>query len=64
MFSKGQIIFALLFFVAFVIGISWAYLKDKKSNTFYFKGSYKVLIVIVIVFFVLFGLVKIKHLMF
>lgn len=64
MFSKGQLIFALVFFVAFVIAITWAYSKDKKSNQVFFKGSYKVLIVIVLVFFILFGLVKAKHLLF
>jgi len=64
MFSKGQIAFAIFFFVAFVIGISWAYLKDKKGNQAFFKGSYKVLIFVVAVFFILFGLVKLKHLVF
>jgi hypothetical protein len=64
MFSKGQLIFAVLFFVAFVIAITWAYSKDKQSNKFFFKGSYKVLIFIVLVFFLLFGLVKMKHLIF
>lgn len=64
MFSKGQIAFAIFFFIAFVIGISWAYLKDKKGNSDFFKGSYKVLIFVVAVFFILFGLVKLKHLVF
>lgn len=64
MFSRGQLIFALLFFIAFVIGITYAYGKDKKGNKTFFKGSYKVLIFILIVFFLLFGLVKIKHLLF
>jgi len=63
-FSKGQIIFAILFFIAFVIGITWAYMKDKKRNKLFFKGSYKVLVVIVVVFFALFGAVKMKHLFF
>ena len=64
MFSKGQIIFALLFFVAFVIGISWAYGKDKIYNKVFFKGSYRVLLFSVFVFFALFGIVKLKHLLF
>jgi cytochrome bd-type quinol oxidase subunit 1 len=64
MFSKGQILFAIFFFVAFVIGISWAYSKDKKSNKEFFKGSYKILIFALIVFFILFGLVKLKHFLF
>ena len=64
MLSKGQIVFAILFFIAFVIAISWAYMKDKKSNQAFFKGSYKVLIFVVLIFFLLFGLVKVKHLLF
>jgi hypothetical protein len=64
MFSKGQITFALIFFVAFIIAITWAYAKDKHGNKAFFKGSYKVLIFIVLVFFLLFGLVKLKNLIF
>jgi Ca2+/H+ antiporter len=64
MFSKGQIIFAIVFFIAFVIAITYAYLKDKQGNSDFFKGSYKILIFVVIVFFILFGLVKVKHLFF
>lgn len=64
MLSKGQIIFAIVFFVAFVIAIAWAYSKDKHGNKLFFKGSYKVLIFIILVFFLLFGLVKMKNLLF
>jgi hypothetical protein len=64
MFSKGQIIFAILFFVAFVVAITWAYSKDKQGNKAFFRGSYKVLIFIVLIFFLLFGLVKMKHWLF
>lgn len=64
MFSKGQIIFAILFFVAFVIAITWAYAKDKKGNSAFFKGSYKVLLFIILIFFLLFGVVKMKHWLF
>lgn len=64
MFSKGQLIFALLFFVAFVVAITWAYSKDKKGNQVFFRGSYKVLLAIVVIFFLLFGLVKAKHWLF
>lgn len=64
MFSKGQIIFALLFFVAFVIAMYWAYGKDKAKNKDFFKGSYKVILFVVLVFIVLFGVVKLKPLLF
>ncbi len=61
MFSKGQQIFALLFFITFVVGISWAYGKDKVGNKDLFKGSYKILLAVLVVFFALFGVVKLKH---
>jgi len=64
MLSKGQIVFAVLFFIAFVVAITWAYTKDKQGNRAFFKGSYKVLLFVVLVFFLLFGLVKIKHMLF
>jgi len=62
MFSRGQLIFALIFFICFVIGIIWAYRKDKGTNRSLFKGSYKVLLFAALVFFALYGLVKLKHL--
>jgi len=61
MFSKGQIIFAILFFTGFVISIALAYRNDKQKNSTLFKGSYKVLIFIVVVFLALYGIVKLKH---
>jgi len=64
MLTRGQVIFAIVFFVTFVIAITYAYMKDKKGNQVFFKGSYKVLIFIICVFFILFGLVKLKHLLF
>ncbi|MFL5762393.1 MAG: hypothetical protein ACJ77K_00540 [Bacteroidia bacterium] len=63
MFSRGQLIFALVFFICFVIGIIWAYRKDKGGNKAFFKGSYKVLLFSLFVFFALYGLVKLKHLL-
>jgi hypothetical protein len=64
MFSKGQIIFALVFFIAFVIAIIWAFRKDKKDNKSLFKGSYKILLFSLFIFFALFAVVKLKHLFF
>ncbi len=61
MFSKGQIVFAFIFFVMFIIGIIWAYRKDKIHNKIMFKGSYKVLLFALFIFFALYGLVKLKH---
>ncbi len=61
MFSKGQIVFAAVFFIAFVIAMVWAYGKDKKKNMLFYKGSYKVIVFVLLVFFLLFGIVKLKH---
>lgn len=61
MFSRGQLIFALVFFLAFVVGIIWAYRKDKGINKQMFKGSYKVLLFALFIFFALYGIVKLKH---
>ncbi|WP_317174160.1 hypothetical protein [Nonlabens antarcticus] len=38
MFSQGQIIFGVCFFVAFVILISFMYIKDKKLHRKNYKG--------------------------
>lgn len=63
MFSQGQITFGVLFFIFFVIGIIWAYRKDIKKNTSYFKGSYKVLLFVIVVFIAMYGVVKLKQLL-
>ncbi len=44
MFSKGQLIFALLFFISFVIAMVFAYRKDLKTHQIFYKGNYKILI--------------------
>ncbi len=44
MFSTGQLIFAILFFVVFVIAIAYQYGKDKKVHKAYYKGTVWVLI--------------------
>ena len=44
MFSKGQLIFAGLFFIAFVIAITYSYKKDILIHQKVYKGSYKILI--------------------
>ena len=47
MFSTGQLIFAILFFVAFVIGVAYQYRKDKKVHKAYYKGTVWILIAFV-----------------
>ena len=64
MFSKGQITFAMIFAVTFIIAIICAYRKDKLGNKKFFSGSYKILLFSAFVFFALFGIVKLKHFFF
>ena len=54
MFSTGQLIFALIFVIAFTTIIIISYKKDRFSNQNYFKGSYKILISFIIAFVILF----------
>jgi amino acid transporter len=44
MFSQGQLIFAAVFAVAFIIISVVVYRKDAKLHSKVYKGSYKVLI--------------------
>lgn len=44
MFSSGQIIFGILFAIAFIIILVFAYGKDKALHKKYYKGSIWVLI--------------------
>jgi hypothetical protein len=44
MFSTGQLIFALLFFIAFVIAMVFSYRKDAKLHQLFYKGNYKILL--------------------
>jgi hypothetical protein len=61
LFTKGQLTFAALFFITFVIVIASTYRFDKAINKSYFKGSYKVLLFMFSVLIVLYGIVKIKR---
>jgi hypothetical protein len=56
MFSSGQLLFALCFFVAFVVIIFLSYRKDKKRQGAYFNGSYKILISFLIALSLLFAI--------
>nr|WP_296347188.1 hypothetical protein [Winogradskyella sp.] len=44
MFSTGQLIFGLLFFIAFVIVIAFQYRKDKRIHKTHYKGTVWILI--------------------
>jgi len=43
MFTKGQLIFGILFFIAFAVIIGYTYRKDLKLHKRYYKGSIWVL---------------------
>lgn len=43
-FSQGQLVFAALFVVAFVIAAVYSYRGDKTLHSQFYKGSYKILI--------------------
>jgi hypothetical protein len=47
MFSTGQLIFAILFLIAFVAVISYTYRKDLKLHKRYYSGTIWVLIAFV-----------------
>ncbi|MBC9796209.1 hypothetical protein [Sinomicrobium weinanense] len=44
MFTTGQLIFALFFFVAFALVVFFSYRKDKKLHARHYTGSIKILI--------------------
>jgi len=49
MFSKGQLIFAAFFFIAFTIAMVWSYKKDIKIHKKYYKNSFIVLISLILI---------------
>ena len=48
MFSKGQLIFAALFLIVFVMAMIWSYKKDIKIHKKYYKNTFVVLISIIL----------------
>jgi len=58
MFSQGQLVFAVCFFVAFVIAMIYAYRKDAMLHKTFYKGNYKILIGFILFILILF-LIKI-----
>ena len=44
MISTGQLIFAILFFIAFTVVIIFSYRKDKRLHKKYYKGSVWILV--------------------
>ena len=58
MFSQGQLVFAVCFFVVFVIVMIFAYRKDANLHKIFYKGNYKILIGFIVFILILF-LIKI-----
>ncbi|AOC95922.1 hypothetical protein BB050_02828 [Flavobacterium anhuiense] len=58
MFSQGQLLFGVCFFIAFVIIMIFAYRKDLKLHKVFYKGNYKVLLAFLL-FIVLLFVIKI-----
>ena len=56
MFSTGQLIFAGIFFVVFVIVIVFSYRKDIRLHRKYYKGTKYVLLAFLIFLGILFAL--------
>ncbi|MFN3136653.1 MAG: hypothetical protein ACE37L_03150 [Allomuricauda sp.] len=54
MFSTGQLIFAALFFIAFVVIISLSYRKDKKLHKKNYKGVIWILVSFITFIIILF----------
>ena len=53
MFTKGQLIFAALFVIAFFVLMIWSYYKDTKRHEIHYKDSiFKVGLVCILIIFV------------
>lgn len=62
MFTKGRILFALFFVIAFATAVVWSYRKDIKERANVFKGSKKT-IAIIFTFLILFlGIIQLLKL--
>ena len=48
MFSKGQLIFAIIFIIAFSGLITYTYFKDKRIHKLYYKKSYVILLIFIL----------------
>ncbi len=49
MFSKGQLIFAGLFIIAFTLLMIWSYRKDLKIHKKYYKNTFIIIIAVFLI---------------
>lgn len=62
MFSTGQLIFAGLFLISFIIVMIFAYRKDLKLHKKYYRGSLMVLVAFLVFIAILFFIkTKLNH---
>ena len=54
MFSKGQLIFGVTFFLVFIVIMFFSYRKDIAIHKIYYKGNYKVLLAFIVFILMLF----------
>ena len=52
--TPGHWIFAALFTVVFLVGLVWSYRKDGEVHRLHFGGSFRILLGIVVLLFVIF----------
>jgi len=48
MFTKGQLIFAIIFVIIFTLIISYSYVRDSSLHKEYYKNTYVILIVFIV----------------
>jgi len=48
MFTKGQLIFAIIFVILFALVIGYSYIKDANLNRVYYKNTYVILIIFIV----------------
>lgn len=62
MLSSGKLIFAAIFAAVFIGAMIWSYKKDSISTKIHFKGAYRTILFILLLFLALFLFVKLRHL--
>ncbi len=60
-FSSGQKIFGIIFIIAFLGIMIWAYVSDSKMHRSFFKNSWVVFISVVLLLFLLVFLINYFH---
>lgn len=56
MFTQGQLVFAALFVIAFIITMIYVYRKDISLHRLHYKGTFKVLIGFILFIALLFAI--------